>query len=639
MKNQYSKECRKCRQPYDDQRRSVIIEKCKHVVCEKCYQKNLKIYENTPKTCPICYFPSSEKDFRNQDIKVNDPKQDVCLNPNKKVSNRYTTTIHKLPRINPEDVPNESQLNYKYRREQYLGSGTFGDVYSISRISKFAIKTFKAQPTEREMFEVRVMKGIKSQYICTLHDFFISQDGKYNIIQDYAQFGDLRKYCKDVLNWNVPEDLAKEWLACVVLGLKELHSRGIIHRDIKPDNILVFKNDEVKIADYGEANVISDEQSTGIYGTLDYASPEMLNRNGYDYSTDIHSLGKTFIYLLTRKIPSQKETNNPQWFPFIKGMSQEFITLLRRMVSYNSKDRPTVVDLMFDPLISETKVMKEYKKAQNVMTLGDVAFSQKFMSQISKGGIGCNNCSLILCDKCFRKKVELSFLMLNDIIGQANDITIKIEELLKDTKVQLDGCQRLCPLMEVSQYSRIFNDSEQMIEESASNQQKIKNQNCFKMTEVSQLILDFKTKDVQKSKHANDDIQFKKDSNLRFSHVFGFYTSAQNCQKTNEGIIFTDKNAFIFNFSQQTIHMVSENAKYSMIATDKRLQIGGNMCFKDTDILIDLIFKDKNTNSSLLSQSSPSLSDSFKFDKKESKIIIGGTKAFLVQQVEIYQIQ
>eukprot|EP00347_Sterkiella_histriomuscorum_P019118 403342882 len=774
--NLYSKKCGKCNQIYDDQRKFVILEKCKHVVCEQCYKNNLKVNEYSPKTCPICYIPSSEKDCNQKLAENYEFKTCKSFITEKKVNqqskiSQIESTCHWLPKINPEDIPSESQLDCIYRKGKFLGSGAFGDVFSTSRIQRFAIKTFKDQLTMRQMFEARLMKGIDSQYLCKLHDIYKSSDGKYNIIQDYAQFGDLKSYCEKDLNWNVPEDLAKEWLACVVLGLKEFHSRGIIHRDIKPDNILVFKNDEVKIADYGEANVISQEQSTGVYGAIAFASPEMLDGNGNDYSTDIYSLGITFIYLLTQELPTFKDVLNQQWLSSVKGISKEFITLLSRMISYHSKDRPNVVDLMFNPIIAETKTMKEYKKAQNIMTFGDLNLNQQFMSQISKGGIGCNNCSIILCDKCFRKKVQLQFLMLNDKISEANDITIRIEKLIQDTKVQLDGCESFVPYIESQQYVRIFNDSEQMVQESKSDQAKIKKENHFIIPKVSQVILDFTTKDVKTSKHANDNIQRKINTNLDFSHlqnkskhlpnqlqeqiistnifkpkiskplqfkqlknesgrmeqlmgnfnvqcfpgqsqrlkntgfkafrqfsqvefrkivdaevnrqqgsflsqhinnfdkkefklhpkgslidfqnlyassaflifiqsdfghVFGFYTKVENCQKVNEGIVFTDNNAIIFNFSTSTIHKLSENTKQSMIATDKGMKIGGNTSFKNIDILIDLIYNDTNLNSSFINQSLP---DSFKIDTKRSKITYEGTKKFLVQQIEFYHIQ
>eukprot|EP00347_Sterkiella_histriomuscorum_P011932 403370542 len=502
--------CKKCSRNFDiEKRKPLILKECSHQVCEDCYRYKLEKEADGAKTCPFCLGSSYNRKYNWNMIKLSiqkdiETQKEQEIQKEKEIQRKRQeesksrqstlsqtastvsstrTNFEVIPKIDPNDIPLESELKQKYRKEQYLGKGSFGDVYSASSRQRFAIKAFKEQPTEQDLIEISIMKGIKSQYLCELFDLFKNNEGKYSIVYEYAKFGDLLKYSRDTLEWNIPENLAKEWLASVVLGLKELHQRGIIHRDIKADNILVFKEDEVRIADYGQAKVMGDSQSKRPYGTLNYLSPEMRNCEYYDSSTDIYSLGITFIYLLTQKFPKESEIKDPFWLPKIEGISDEFINLLRSMVYYNQNDRPSTVDIMFHPLIAETKVMREYKQVYGKMTLGFANFKPDLMKKLQEQGIGCKNCTLVLCSECFRKKVESSFLMLNDMLGHANEISFKIEELVNEAKQELDICQEICPYINSVPYIEILGISDKMVKDNVKHQEM--------RTDVQKLIQDF----------------------------------------------------------------------------------------------------------------------------------------------------
>eukprot|EP00347_Sterkiella_histriomuscorum_P000708 403374812 len=490
--------CKKCSRNFDiEKRKPLILKECSHQVCEDCYRYKLEKEADGAKTCPFCLGSSYNRKYNWNMIKLSiqkdiETQKEQEIQKEKEIQRKRQeesksrqstlsqtastvsstrTNFEVIPKIDPNDIPLESELKQKYRKEQYLGKGSFGDVYSASSRQRFAIKAFKEQPTEQDLIEISIMKGIKSQYLCELFDLFKNNEGKYSIVYEYAKFGDLLKYSRDTLEWNIPENLAKEWLASVVLGLKELHQRGIIHRDIKADNILVFKEDEVRIADYGQAKVMGDSQSKRPYGTLNYLSPEMRNCEYYDSSTDIYSLGITFIYLLTQKFPNESEVKDPFWLPKIAGISDEFINLLRSMVYYNQNDRPSTVDIMFHPLIAETKVMREYNQVYGQMTLGFANFKPDLMKKLQEQGIGCKNCTLVLCSECFRKKVESSFLMLNDMLGHANEISFKIEELVNEAKEELEICQEICPYINSVPYNEILGISDKVVKDNVKHQE------------------------------------------------------------------------------------------------------------------------------------------------------------------------
>jgi serine/threonine protein kinase len=122
-------------------------------------------------------------------------------------------------------------------------------------------------------------------------------------VMEYAQRGDLLNYMKKF--GVMPEFKAKNVFFDIILGLEYLHSRNIIHRDIKLDNILLSDKFRAKIADFGisrinpEGNVLFEQ-----CGTPAYLAPEIIKNEGYSgFATDIWSLGILLHTLLLGKVP------------------------------------------------------------------------------------------------------------------------------------------------------------------------------------------------------------------------------------------------------------------------------------------------------------------------------------------------
>ncbi|MFC1563056.1 protein kinase [candidate division KSB1 bacterium] len=191
-------------------------------------------------------------------------------------------------------------------------SNTFAEVYlgvKEKTRKKFAVKVLK--PSVVRMFgrvvddfqaEIRMLMGLNHRYIIRIEDFGILTDvngmPSFYLITEYIPNGNIlnKEYSfNKLINFGIQ----------VCEGLLYLHKNKIIHRDIKPDNILVHEKKMVKIVDFGVAKFYSTYDTvSSIVGAPAYAAPEQINKNRpITPQVDIYSLGKTIYTMITKIIP------------------------------------------------------------------------------------------------------------------------------------------------------------------------------------------------------------------------------------------------------------------------------------------------------------------------------------------------
>jgi len=156
--------------------------------------------------------------------------------------------------------------------------------------------------TERFMAEGRIIASLTHPNIITIYDIGIANSSLY-ISMEYVQGGDL----KQRLELPMSDDEALDILAKVSNALNEAHKHGIVHRDVKPANILFRDNNTPLLTDFGIAKQVDNDKdltSTGIFlGSPNYVSPEQADGLKIDGRADIYSLGCIFYEMLTGNKP------------------------------------------------------------------------------------------------------------------------------------------------------------------------------------------------------------------------------------------------------------------------------------------------------------------------------------------------
>jgi thiamine kinase-like enzyme len=177
-----------------------------------------------------------------------------------------------------------------------LGKGKFGEVYlarhietgfivAIKKVAKDKLREFRM--IDQFIKEIKLHNSLDHPKIVKFYGFFEEKESIYLVIE-YMNGGTLFDYLNLVGTLNIKE--AIEFLRDVLEGLTYMHERSIAHRDIKPENIVISSEGVAKLCDFGWAALVDNVRQT-YCGTLDYASPEILERKQYDISVDMWSIG------------------------------------------------------------------------------------------------------------------------------------------------------------------------------------------------------------------------------------------------------------------------------------------------------------------------------------------------------------
>ncbi len=201
-----------------------------------------------------------------------------------------------------------------YRVLEKLGQGAMGAVYKALDLKldrpvaiKFLTPGFTSDLKARFAGEAKAASALDHTNICTIYEFDETPDGEMFIVMAYCPGENLRARLK---GGTLPLEEAISIAFQVAQGLVMAHSMGVLHRDVKPANLMLTPNG-VKIVDFGVAKLLAGKDRTdagAILGTIPYMSPEQLNAKPVDARTDIWSWGAVAYEMLAGRQPFQGES-------------------------------------------------------------------------------------------------------------------------------------------------------------------------------------------------------------------------------------------------------------------------------------------------------------------------------------------
>ncbi|KAL1931357.1 hypothetical protein VTP01DRAFT_9499 [Rhizomucor pusillus] len=281
--------------------------------------------------------------------------------PKKKVEQRISTMSEAQIMEKLRSVVTRGDPNELYKRIKRVGQGASGSVYvaaSLATNTKVAIKQMDlANQPRKELIvnEILVMKESQHRNIVNFLDSFLVKNTELWVVMEYMEGGALT----DVIDHNT---MTEQQIATVCLettaGLHHLHSRSIIHRDIKSDNILLNAQGHVKISDFGFCAKLTDQKNkrATMVGTPYWMAPEVVKQKEYGEKVDIWSLGIMAIEMIENEPPYLDEeplkalyliaTNGTPTLKNPEKLSRELKGFLAVCLCVDVRSRATAAELL-----------------------------------------------------------------------------------------------------------------------------------------------------------------------------------------------------------------------------------------------------------------------------------------------------
>ncbi|KAI0317751.1 kinase-like domain-containing protein [Amylostereum chailletii] len=250
-----------------------------------------------------------------------------------------------------------------------LGRGAHGQVFHArdkltgQHVALKVIEKITADDGEEidQIEEQRIMLLLQGEHgvvqlFGSWHD-----DKYYYLAMELCNSGDLARAIENSLDAKLPVDRVRIYAAQLLAALECMHLKGILHHDIKPENILLDDAGNAVLTDFGLAEQLSgpDYQTTRECGTYSYMSPELLAGNAYSFEADLWALGAVVYQALTGKVAFDGEDiadvaiaillNDIEFDEAVDATAQNF---LRRVLNRDISQRPTIAEMKADPFFA-----------------------------------------------------------------------------------------------------------------------------------------------------------------------------------------------------------------------------------------------------------------------------------------------
>lgn len=287
-------------------------------------------------------------------LSKNREKLELCSQKNKilnvknssiQFSNEIDTTSNQVKII---DINNMTKM-------ELIGRGGASEVFKYSKVKYYALKKLFINVEQSKsifdeckqfMNEYMLIKSIKSPYVIKTHGFYIGEENKPPSILMSLCPSSLDKQIKALSRYEkvvILQDICN--------GMITIHLMGIIHCDLKPNNILLNKNNRVKITDFGSAKTLQDLTLTSndIEGTLKYMAPERFKKKKFNEKVDVYSFGIILYFIWTGgetpDLPLSDVVNGI--IPKIPDNVDDFYKdLILKCISFDPNERPSFQNIL-----------------------------------------------------------------------------------------------------------------------------------------------------------------------------------------------------------------------------------------------------------------------------------------------------
>ncbi|KAI8560595.1 hypothetical protein RHMOL_Rhmol04G0270300 [Rhododendron molle] len=261
-----------------------------------------------------------------------------------------------------------------YEVREQIGAGSFSVVWhgwhkvdgTEVAIKEIVTERLSKKLQESLMYEIVILKQIDHPNIIRLHDI-IKETGRLHLILEYCRGGDLSMYIQQ-RQGRVPEAKTKHFMQQLAVGLQILRKNNLIHRDLKPQNLLLSSNDDnavLKIADFGFARSLEPRVlAETLCGSPLYMAPEIMQLQKYDAKADLWSVGAILFQLATGKTPftgnnqmqllrNIMKSTELHFPPHRKNLSSDCIDLCQKLLRANPVERLTFEEFFNHPFLSQ----------------------------------------------------------------------------------------------------------------------------------------------------------------------------------------------------------------------------------------------------------------------------------------------
>ena len=232
-------------------------------------------------------------------------------------------------------------INSRYILFRHVASGGMADIYEAQDV-------VLNKPVALKFLKEKYLKDNDSLEQFKNESRFISIFNHPNILKIYnvGEYDSRPYVCYELLKGKTLKenldnrgklsiDEALDYMSQILLGVKEMHDLGVLHNDLKPDNLYLLYDGIIRIVDFGTASHISQKEEKHILGTVNYLAPEVITSKKYSVSSDIYSLGIIFYELLTGEVPFSGENSKEVLKAHSKG---EIVRVNEPYLSINLND-------------------------------------------------------------------------------------------------------------------------------------------------------------------------------------------------------------------------------------------------------------------------------------------------------------